>query len=224
MTAMSEQRGEGIGLVVGVEPGKLEEAFARIPGVEAARVVQGSGGIVSEVHVLATRDRSAKQLVRDIQSVSVASFGVDIDYRKISIVQLENGSGTERGSAHHAIRPAVVRMASESEGHETKVEVVLAHGARSAPGSARGPATSGMRLVAAAVVNALGNLGNSIGAEIEFTDVVAGGRHQVALTVVRVATPRGEHVVSGCAVVRKDPADAVARATLAALNRLIDSE
>jgi hypothetical protein len=36
---------------------------------------------------------------------------------------------------------------------------------------------------------------------------------------VHFVTKRGEHVVSGSAVVRNDPADAVARAVLDALNR-----
>lgn len=211
---------------VAVEPAQLEEAFSRIPGVEAARVVQGPGGVVSEVHILASRERSAKQLVRDIQTVSVASFGVDVDYRKISIVQLEDASagGSSMTREQPTVRPAVVRMTSELEGQLARVEVVLTDGERVASGSAQGPATSGMRLVAAAVIGALGNVGRGVGAEADFADVVSAGQQQVAIVVLRIAAPRGEHMVSGSAIVRKDPNDAIVRATLSALNRLLETE
>src|SRR6266540_4493410 len=70
-------------------PAALEAAILRIQGIQAARVVAGPGGRVSEVHVLAGRERGAKQLVRDVQSVILTNFGVDIDYRTVSVVQLD---------------------------------------------------------------------------------------------------------------------------------------
>lgn len=224
MTPTPERHREGATLSVAVEPAQLEEAFSRIPGIEAARVVQGPGGVVSEVHVLASRERSPKQLVRDIQSVSMASFEVDIDYRKISIVQLEDAlpGGATTTTERPSVRPAVVRMTSELEGQLARVEVVLTDGERVGSGSAQGPATAGMRLVAKAVLAALGNIGHGVGAEADFAEVVAAGQRQAALVVLRVGTPRGEHIVSGSAVLRNDPTDAVARATLSALNRFLD--
>src|SRR6266542_6500006 len=74
------------------EPSALEAAILRIQGIQAARVVSGPGGRVSEVHVLAGRERGAKQLVRDVQSVILTNFGVDIDYRTVSVVQLDETS------------------------------------------------------------------------------------------------------------------------------------
>jgi hypothetical protein len=50
--------------------------------------------------------------------------------------------------------------------------------------------------------------------------VVATGTRDVALTVLTMSVPRlGEQVLTGCAAVRGDEADAVARSVLAALNR-----
>src|SRR5437762_7656775 len=84
------------------EPVELEAAILRIQGIQAARVVAGPGGRVSEVHVLAGRERGAKQLVRDVQSVILTNFGVDIDYRTVSVVQLDEASPPKPAAAEVA--------------------------------------------------------------------------------------------------------------------------
>src|SRR4051794_27564505 len=57
-------------------------------------------GRPAEVHILASPEKHANQVVRDIQSVAMASFGLDLDRRLISVVQLEgdktNGAGERR--------------------------------------------------------------------------------------------------------------------------------
>ena len=64
----------------------LQEKIGRIDGIEAARVVAVNGNI-DEVHVLARKTKPAKQLVRDVQSLSQALFGLDIDRRVVSVVE-----------------------------------------------------------------------------------------------------------------------------------------
>lgn len=66
-------------------PEDMERAVARIPGIQAVRVVTDADRI-AEVHVLANRARAPKQLVRDIQSVVLTNFGYEIDYRIVSVV------------------------------------------------------------------------------------------------------------------------------------------
>src|SRR5438552_7072502 len=73
-----------------VSTAELESALSRIPSVTAARVVTAPTGRVAEVHLLAKRDRAPKQLVRDVQSVALANFGLDVDYRTVSVVQLDD--------------------------------------------------------------------------------------------------------------------------------------
>ena len=70
----------------------LEAEFCRLSDVLAARVVADDAGRPVEVHVLAGSGKHAKQVVRDIQSVALASFGVDIDRRIVSVVQLGDDS------------------------------------------------------------------------------------------------------------------------------------
>jgi len=71
-------------------------------------------GRPAEVHILASPDKHAKQVVRDIQSVAMASFGLDLDRRLISVVQLEgektNGNGDRRADGNDGPLPEPLEM------------------------------------------------------------------------------------------------------------------
>lgn len=67
---------------------RLQEELQRIPAVRSARVIGNDQP--SEIHIVAGPERSAKQLVRDVQSLSAAGFGMTIDHRIVSVVQLED--------------------------------------------------------------------------------------------------------------------------------------
>lgn len=71
---------------------RLEDELRRVPGVRSARVVGGDAP--SEIHIVATRERSPKQVVRDVQSLASAGFGIAIDHRIVSVVQLEDDDQT----------------------------------------------------------------------------------------------------------------------------------
>jgi len=200
---------------------EVESALARIPSVTAARVVTNPSGRIIEVHVLARRDRAPKQLVRDVQSVILASFGLEVDYRTVSVVQLDDP--LVEGDAVSASQPrvALLRLSADVRGHSTEIIVHLSVGGEELLGSVRGPASSGMRLVARSVVEAVSGLIGDGALDVDFAEVVPAGQYSVAVAVLRLATNKGDQVVSGSAVVRKDGNDAMARASLSALNRLI---
>src|SRR5688500_13010697 len=73
----------------------LEQELCRIPDITAARVVTDDSGDPVEIHVLSLPSKHPKQVVRDVQSVAVARFGLELDHRLISVVQLDTvASGT----------------------------------------------------------------------------------------------------------------------------------
>ena len=118
-----------------IEAIELEHELCRIPGVTAARVVMDPEDVPVEVHVLATTDKHAKQLVRDVQSVAITTFGLDIDRRVVSVVQVQEAcalghAGQVRpcteglvagaGQDHHAYRGVRLRLGHrlpEAGGH-----------------------------------------------------------------------------------------------------------
>ena len=204
----------------GPEVDEIEAALARIPSVTAARVVTAPTGRIAEVHVLARRDRAPKQLVRDVQSVALATFGIEIDYRTVSVVQLDDP--LVEGDIHESTpRVALIRLTADVAGHSSDIKVQLSAGSEQLVGHNHGPASSSMRLVARAVVEAVTKLLGDSALEVEFAEVLAAGGHTVAIAILRLSSRKGDQVVSGSAVVRNDGNDAMARATLSALNRLI---
>jgi hypothetical protein len=76
---------------------RLQEELQRIPAVRSARVIGNDQP--SEIHIVAGPERSAKQLVRDVQSLSAAGFGMTIDHRIVSVVQLEDEDLTQDESS-----------------------------------------------------------------------------------------------------------------------------
>jgi hypothetical protein len=86
LAAVSHDR---YGSGVAIDYGEVERELRRIPDISAARIVTNDEGRPVEVHILAAPTKMAKQVVRDVQSVAMAAFGVELDRRVISVVQLE---------------------------------------------------------------------------------------------------------------------------------------
>jgi hypothetical protein len=215
---------------------ELEDALRHIQGVRAASVVTGPDAVPTEVHVLADPGKPAKQVVRDVQSLALARYDIDIDHRIVSVVQmgddevrpvngqapvLGDGDGAAGPETETPVRPAIAAITVRSGKGETEASVSLATGDQLFEGTAVGPAghTHRARLVAVATLDAVSELLGQP-CEVESSTVVATGTRDVALTVLTMSVPRlGEQVLTGCAAVRGDEADAVSRSVLAALNR-----
>jgi hypothetical protein len=207
----------------------LEEALRSLPGVQAVSVVTSGSGEPTEVHVLAAPGKAAKQVVRDVQSLAMAGFGVDIDHRIVSVVQIgETLPGELIERAHHAApapsewrRTVITSVGVRTAGHEATVTVTLGADGEEFLGSAEGSVTPSQRprLVAMAALDAVAPLlGTSC--DIESAQLLTAGHHEVAVVVLSLLAPRaGRQLLSGSAVVRSAPEDAVCRAVLDALNR-----
>lgn len=210
---------------------ELEDSLRQIPGVKAASVVTGPDAVPTEIHVLAAPGKAAKQVVRDVQSLALARYDIDLDHRIVSVVQLgdeevaaatDDFASAEGGSpADGTVRPAIAAIMVRSGRGVTEASVTLAARDELFEGKGQGPAGQShrSRIVAMATLDAVADLlGQSC--EVETAAVVSTGAREVALTVLTLMVPRsGEQVLTGCALVRGDEADAIARSVLAALNR-----
>lgn len=223
---------------------ELEEAIRQIPGVRAASVVTNPQAQPTEVHVLASPGKAAKQVVRDVQSLAMAQYNIDLDHRIVSVVQIDDESGesaalsvdltADSGSVPDAqsadvvldeveavARPAISEITVRSTGSEAEAEVIVTFADSQFTGIAAGSGAASQRprLVASATLTAVAEL-LGLPADVESAAVVDTGTHPVALVVLTLSVPRvGSQSVAGSAVVRGDEAEAVAKAVLAALNR-----
>lgn len=210
---------------------ELEESLRQIPGIRAASVVTGPDSRPTEVHVLAQPGKPAKQVVRDVQSVAMAQFDLDIDHRIVSVVQIGDADApladsvalppTVSSDEPDPTRPALTAITVRTADGETEVTVTLGIGGGAYTGTATGPGLPihRPRIVAQAAVAALSEL-LGIAAQVESAQLLEIGLREVAVTVLSLSIPRlGEQVLCGSALVRGDEEDAIARSVLAAVNR-----
>ncbi|MCU1462498.1 MAG: hypothetical protein JWO37_2573 [Acidimicrobiales bacterium] len=204
---------------------EIERELCRLPEVNAARIVIDEIGRPTEIHILATSGKHAKQVARDIQSVAMATFGLELDRRIISVVQLDGGQRDETviGTPMRGGRVIVGTITSEQSGLRQVIRVALEREDDKSEGVAEGSVASSSRhrLVAQATLEALRQIVPVADcADIEMAIVQRVGTRDVAVACVVFVVPPHEEIVSGSAVVRlNNEPDAVARAVLDATNR-----
>jgi len=201
---------------------EVEREICRLPDVSIARIVAEDDGRVSEVHVVALPGKHPKQIVRDVQSIALASFGLELDRRIISVVQL-GAAAIEGRVTPQGPRPVIVAITAEANGLRSLVRVTLARDDDEAVGFAEGSiaTTARHRLVAAATVDALRQLEPAAECiDVDSAQIVRVDAHDIAVVTVVFVMPPSEQLVSGSAIVRpQQENDAVARAVLDATNR-----
>lgn len=198
--------------------GEIEAALAQIPGVKAARLVTDEEGRPVEIHVVASGEKSPKQLVRDIQTVAIAGFGMEIDHRIISVVQFPDSEPLRS----REVRPSIEEIGTEVRGKSAKMTVALRSGDRLTRGEATGTNARDalIRVAAMAALNAVSQMtSDQIWLEIDHVAIQRAGGHEVAVATVNVAESQGVTSLSGSAVITGLQTEAVVRAVLAAVNR-----
>lgn len=213
----------------------LESDLRRITGVQDVRIERGEGATQpSAIHVVATKDRNAKQIVRDVQSLTSASLGISIDHRIVSVVQLESQAPVE--APRQTIddpqpvitldRPILenVIVVTNSAGGWVRVslrwpEGNLTFGAVMAGARRKVRARAAVSALVKALEPALANKK----AKIEIEDVIL---HQVtnqeAVLVHAIYVERSRSIpIVGSSYVEDDIASAAVKALLKAANRVL---
>lgn len=100
----------------------IEDLLSRLPGVLAVRLAVNDWGAIEAVHVLATVDRGAKQIVRDIESALQARFGLRLDHKKVSVAQVRG-----LGPLRDPVRPELAGFVSQTDAvtGKTHIEVTF---------------------------------------------------------------------------------------------------
>ena len=198
-----------------------EQAIKQIKGVIAARIKVNDQGDIEEVHILAGSERAPKQIVRDIESLLIAQFDVQIDHKKISVAQVEDDEdGTF--AIVESTRPKLVGVTLRTVNGMAEVKVELLTGDKIIEGIAQGPssAQNKLRLFVEATLQALSPLTlDKFLFVTEDVGITQLAKQQIALVSITSITTTGEQSLTGCALVRNDDREAVVKATLDAVNR-----
>jgi hypothetical protein len=201
----------------------VEAELKRLPDVAAVRVVTDTMGHPSEIHVLSHTGKHAKQVVRDVQSVALASFGLEIDRRIVSVVQLTPNGEAPTAAEGAPPRPRVRALGIQASTVDLRTSIrVTLEADEQVTGYAEGAAATAIRprLVAAAALDALRQLEAAASRlDVVGAEITRVGSQDVALvTLVAVEMPL-ERQLAGSAIVHHSPDDAIVRAVLDAANR-----
>ncbi|HBW38866.1 hypothetical protein [Desulfosporosinus sp. BICA1-9] len=198
-----------------------EQAIKQIKSVIAARIKVNNQGEIEEVHILSGSGRAPKQIVRDVESILVAQFNLQIDHKKISVAQVEDDEEVTIAMVESK-RPKLVGVTLRTVNGMAEVKVELLTGDKLIEGVAKGPSSSHnkLRLFVKATLNALNPLTSDtllfVTDDVGITQLA---KQQIALVSITLIAPTGEQSLTGCALVRNDDREAVVKATLDAVNR-----
>ncbi|HEY8542819.1 MAG TPA: hypothetical protein VIL29_10585 [Pseudothermotoga sp.] len=195
-----------------VDAKKLESIISQISGVTAVRVVP-DGDNLREIHVIADSAKNPKQIVRDVETAILASTGLRIDRKIISVAQM---SGEIRTQPEYA----VASLTTEDLGKNLRIRVVVEHGEDRYEGAAEGAKTSLQKLktAAAAVISAFDELTESIYSVDDVRIVTLAGKEFLLCHITKLDDGKEKSLI-GSAELERDPLLAAANAALEVLVR-----
>lgn len=194
----------------------VEELVNELQGVASARVVLDDKSNIVELHVLSDETRNPRQIVRDIETVLLVKMGLNIDHKKISVVQFADRPEVQ------AKRISLRGISYRLNCGMAEVSVALSLGEAQAEVTVRGPNSlqNQTRLVANATIGSLKEiLGGVIDFVVEDVNILNFARREVVLVGVSTISPNGEEMLIGATLARGDIKEAVVKATLDAVNR-----
>ena len=215
---------------------RAEAAIKGLRDVEAVSI-QADGDDIRELHILTTSTRPAKQIVRDVQTLLLTRFSRSIDHRVVSVAyanperEIAAPAPVARPAEAPEAAPAVaderIRFAGVNlyvSGGRAQAQVELKWKGLPRMGSASGIGARDRshRIIAAATVAALQEyLEDELALSVEDADIVRVGRQDVAMVSLALLSHRQVKSLVGCCTVEQDAQQAVALATLSALNRVV---
>ena len=204
---------------------QIEDTVRQLKDVVSVRAVLGPSGRVDELHVLVHPSRAPKQVARDIESAVRAHLDFILDYKKISIAQVQSRAPIAGGPARLP-RLGFSDVALSVNGSRAEAVVHLLRGDAVYTGTASGHASghNQLRLIATAAIRAVEDSGGDDGTmviEDLQADLPLAGRKAVVVLVSALGSAKGEELLTGSALVRQDTWKAVVNATLDAVNRRV---
>jgi len=197
----------------------MEDNLQKIESVVSSKIVFGDGGIIDEIHLVANGHRGPKQIARDVQSVLLASYDIDVDHKKISIAQIPDDTLKRRSSR---LRLEGVLRESRDSRATIKVSVSLDGeeyiSSRTGVNSSRNTDRMLVETTLDVVQEASGF--EDIFLFDDIRQVPVAGTNIIVICVTGVISGT-EQRLCGASVVRNDYDKAVVKATLDAVNRFI---
>ncbi|MGQ9473080.1 MAG: hypothetical protein ACUVQZ_06040 [Candidatus Caldatribacteriaceae bacterium] len=196
----------------------IEKAIECIDGVLQVKVVGDNA--IEEIHVLSRPTKTPKLLVRDIETVLKTRFNLSIDHKKVSVVTFDVDEESEEKLL---LRPILWGLTWKKSLNEVRVEVEVKLQDQIFKGISSEETLHTKNhhlLIAHAAICCINQMVGDGVFSVYGVSLHHLGEVEVALVFVDYKGPKKmEEMLVGSALVRDDVHEAVARATLDAVNR-----
>lgn len=195
----------------------VQDTVNKIEGVIRSKIVRENGEI-TELHVLANNLRSPKQISRDIESALYAMYDIKVDRNKISIavIQSEDVISTKR------VKFNSVQLKNQLNTIECSVSLLYDDNEYAVEDVSINTSINRKKLVSKATLKAVETiLGQEYIFDVQDVLINTSGDISVVTVIVNVLLAGSEEVLVGSALVKNDVNESIARATLDAINRVI---
>ena len=197
---------------------EFQNVISKIEGIKYVKLVFDDKEI-QEIHVISNAIRSPKQIVRDIESTLLAIFNYRIDRKIISIAQIDDGEKRKLGRIIYEGTSAFVK----DNIIQCEVKLFFDEEEFSSVERAVNTSLNRNRVVAKAAINTIENIiGQALLFDVE--DVVISQSRSTAFVTVIVDMIENskEEKLIGTAIVRNDLNESICKATLDAVNRVVE--
>ena len=197
---------------------EIEYFLNSIKSVISSKVISDSNNEVCEIHVLSDNSRHSKQIARDIRTALLSKFNVDVDYKIISVAQIDKNI-----SYNSDFRLLYEGYTNETTSDRIKIKTKLSWDDKEFFGEAEGIKSEKQSLVVAAkstleAIKLAINFDCFIVEDIQYAKITGEDALLVAITQVNNSK---EEILLGASIIENNKIDAAIKATLNAINRKI---
>lgn len=198
---------------------EVKALICKLPDVLNCSIACGEDNSINEVHVLTPVGRNVKQMVRDIQSAVNAKFDVGLDYKKISIAQINEAEFKES-------RVKIDSIAVRNIGNMIEALVMISSGDKVYEGKSTKVKSKANKpkAVAEATLDALESyLGVKGVLYLEGLESVKVAGKEVYVSLVGYSADNIEESYIGSSIISLDENESAVKSILSAVNRKLSS-
>ncbi|HEY5562504.1 MAG TPA: hypothetical protein VIK72_12265 [Clostridiaceae bacterium] len=195
----------------------FKDTIDKIEGVMNSKIVS-EGNALKEIHILASNTRSAKQIVRDVETAIITIYDYKVDRKIISIAQIDSDYDEKlKRIKYEGITLTIKDNTAECTVtliYDEEIYVVTQSGIRTTSNSRRLIADTTLKVVEKI-------LGQTTLFDIQEVIIQSSGDIQFTVVLVNMLLQGNEETVVGSAIIKNDTNEAITKATLGAINRRV---
>lgn len=197
---------------------EIEYFLANIKSVLSSKIITDSNNNITEIHILSDSSRHSKQIVRDIRTALLSHFDIDVDYKIISVAQVNKNI-----SINSDFRLLYEGYTNEINSEKIKISTKLTWDEKEYMGEAEGIRSEKNTLMVAAnsTLNAIKkatDLNCFLIDDIQSSHI--SGKDVMLAAITHIEHGR-ENILIGTSIVTSNKIDSTIKATLNAINRKV---